>query len=66
MIFCHFCIQEQFFMSSYLLSWPQIGPTLKGSKFFSARPNEMGGKNENRRVASPESVTIQLNGSKFT
>ena len=45
----------------------KMGSTLKGknllrSKFFSLRvtPNEMGGKNENKRVASPESVPIHL------
>ena len=33
------------------------------SKFFSVRvdPTEMGGKNENDRVASPESILIYLN-----
>ena len=47
----------------------KIGPTLKGKNlllgeqilfFLELTPNEMGGKNENKRVTSHESVPIHL------
>ena len=53
-------LQDEVFQKRDLLLKERI--CSEGNKFFSLRvdPNEMGGKNENKRVASPERLCIHL------
>ena len=56
------CQMETIFVTSCLLSWTKCSP--RGAKYFlkELTTNEMGGKNEKKRTASPENVSIYHKG----